>query len=52
MSSTAFSFNGTSYDSLTPTTGNMDPFDAAWVLVHKPDLALRLQMSSSELITQ
>ncbi len=52
MSSTAFSFNGTSYDSLTPTTGNLDPFDAAWVLVHKPNLALRLQMSSSELTTQ
>lgn len=51
MSSTAYSYNGTSYDELTSTTGNLDPFDAAWVLVYKPNLALRLQMSSSERTT-
>jgi hypothetical protein len=51
MSSTAYSFNGTSYDALTTTTGNLDPFDAAWVLVYKPNLALRLQMSPSERTT-
>ncbi|MCF6202905.1 MAG: hypothetical protein L3J59_04425 [Methylococcaceae bacterium] len=52
MASTAFSFNGTSYDALTPTTGNLDPFDAAWVLVYKSGLALRLQMNASELTAQ
>ncbi len=52
MSSTAYSYNGTAYDALTASSGNIDPFDAVWVFVQKQELALRLQMSSAEITTQ
>ncbi len=51
MADTAFKFDGTNYVSLTPSGGNLDPFDAAWVFVGKQDHALRLAMTAAEVTT-
>ncbi len=51
MADTAFKYNGTTYDTITPSAGDLDPFDAAWVFVQQQNLALRLPMSSAERTT-
>ncbi|MCK5829553.1 MAG: hypothetical protein KAH20_04565 [Methylococcales bacterium] len=48
MADTAYIYNGSSYDILTPSSGNLNPFDAVWVYVQQPNLALRLPMSAAE----
>ncbi|MCK5829596.1 MAG: hypothetical protein KAH20_04780 [Methylococcales bacterium] len=52
MADTAYIYNGLSYDALTPSSGNLNPFDAVWVYVQQPNLALRLPMSAAERTTQ
>jgi len=51
VASLGFSFNGTSYDTLSLVSGSLSAFDAAWVFSADPGLHLRFPMTNAERTT-
>jgi hypothetical protein len=45
---TAWRWNGSTYETLTLTSGNLSPFDGIWVYSKKAGTALRVPMSDAE----
>jgi len=51
VASYSWSFNGTTYDLLSPTSGTLAAFDAAWVFTGEPGMHLRFPMTNAERTT-